>query len=162
MLVRVATLSGDGSRPLAVLPILVGEHPLHADSSFCEEWLPLLWSALSPLLSLVCEPLVHLVHIRGVSCDKNINFFAQTCVLVTCKERRCVEQNTRLHTETGDSTWFQNKPSNKEGNDKQVMMQSHPSGHVTQPSVMLRSLLVSYFVTIANSKVPFTIWRQMQ
>lgn len=51
--------------------------------------------------------------------------------------------NTRLHTETGDSAWFGGKRFNKGRRGKQVMMGDQPLGHVTQPSVVLRPLLVS-------------------
>ena len=51
--------------------------------------------------------------------------------------------NTRLHTETGDGAWFWDKRFNKGRHGKQAMMGDHPSGHVTQPSVVFRPLLVS-------------------
>lgn len=51
--------------------------------------------------------------------------------------------NTCLHTETGDSTWFQKEPTDRGGDDKQMMICAYPSGHMTEPPAMLRSLLVT-------------------
>lgn len=55
--------------------------------------------------------------------------------------------NTHLHTETCDSTWFQNKPFNGDRgrgeDDKPVMIHTYPSGHVTELTAKLRSLPVT-------------------